>query len=166
MASGKIAEFTKMVNDMYNKEGKIVANNNWEMYREGNCIVYKCNDDSLITISRELNKLCDLLVVIEWEKSGANPRYMPKEKVTKLINGMKSKCNKFTLNIDKGYVGVATQTADGTCRMVYIEPVENEENIIKDLENLFNFKINEEKKNGKSAIEMETDYLVFGRYLR
>lgn len=54
------------------------------------------------------------------------------------LHGVKSKCGKFTINIDKGYLAVASNFHD-KARIVYSEPIENVEGIFKDLYNVFNF---------------------------
>lgn len=55
------------------------------------------------------------------------------------LHGKKSKCGKFTINIDKGYLAVACNFHDGKDRIVYSESIDNIENIFQDLYKVWNF---------------------------
>lgn len=57
------------------------------------------------------------------------------------LHGKKSKCGKFTINIDKGYLAVACNFHDGKDRIVYSESLENIENILQDIHRVWNFKL-------------------------
>lgn len=71
------------------------------------------------------------------------------------LHGVKSKCGKFTINIDKGYLAVASNFHD-KARIVYSEPIENIDGIFKDLYNIFNFNkyeiVNSKSNNYRSIV--------------
>ena len=54
------------------------------------------------------------------------------------LHGMRSNCNKFTINIEKGYLAVACNFHD-KARIVYSESVDNMNGILYDLYKVFNF---------------------------
>ncbi|MGL5458175.1 MAG: hypothetical protein ACRDBY_01010 [Cetobacterium sp.] len=54
------------------------------------------------------------------------------------LHGMRSNCNKFTINIEKNYLAVACNFHD-KARIVYSESVENMNGILYDLYKVFNF---------------------------
>ena len=54
------------------------------------------------------------------------------------LHGMRSNCNKFTINIEKGYLAVACNFHDKD-RIVYSESVDNMNGILYDLYKVFNF---------------------------
>ncbi|MGL6184686.1 MAG: hypothetical protein ACRC1T_04840 [Clostridium chrysemydis] len=55
------------------------------------------------------------------------------------LHGRKSKCGKFTINIDKGFIAVACNFHDGKDRIVYSENLDNIDNILYDLHKVWNF---------------------------
>lgn len=54
------------------------------------------------------------------------------------LHGMRSSCNKFTINIEKNYLAVACNFHD-KARIVYSESVDNLNGILYDLYKVFNF---------------------------
>lgn len=54
------------------------------------------------------------------------------------LHGMRSNCNKFTINIEKNYLAVACNFHD-KARIVYSESVDNLNGILYDLYKVFNF---------------------------
>lgn len=55
------------------------------------------------------------------------------------LHGKKSKCKKFTINIDKDYLAVACNFHDGKDRIVYSEPIYNVDTILYDLYEVWNY---------------------------
>lgn len=128
-------ESTKLVLNMCNKRGKITTNVGHELSigeSDEPVLLFKGEHYVLSSKIYPLIKLVD-----RWKVLGYAPVL---NKESKLYNGKKSKCGKFTLNIDDMSAGVFAQFSDGNSKLVYLESVKNENNIIKDLENLFNFK--------------------------
>lgn len=127
-------ESTKLVINMCNNVGKITTNQGHELFMEGNEPVLNFKGEHYVLSS----KIYPLIKLVDrWKVLGYAPVL---NKESKLYNGKKSKCGKFTLNIDDMSAGVSAQFSDGKSKLVYLESVKNENNIIKDLENLFNFR--------------------------
>lgn len=72
------------------------------------------------------------------------------------LHGKKSKCGKFTVNVDKGFLAVACNFHDGKDRIVYSECLDRTDNILQDLHTVWNFQlyrlVKEEYSTHKSGI--------------
>lgn len=137
-------ESTKLVINMCNNVGKITTNQGHELFMEGNEPVLLFKGEHYVLSS----KIYPLIKLVDrWKVLGYAPVL---NKESKLYNGKKSKCDKFTLNIGEKYAVVFAQFSDGNSKLVYLESVKNENNIIKDLENYIDYAIEFlENKNAK-----------------
>lgn len=68
------------------------------------------------------------------------------------LHGVKSKCGKFTINIDKDYLAIACNFHE-KARIIYSEPIGNTKGIFEDLHNILNFEKYEISGTSSSGIE-------------